>query len=419
MQGKGEGDVARKRGPSGSQVPGAPRRGAGPSTSTRDPSGTAGRASRAPRWLELLAVDPRPWLLDADEPSARWLTRLCLHDGEQPDPAATRRAHHEILGEAGTQALIERLPRWGPSGPAVSSHASPAFAPNLLGLLADLGVVGGQDERIETLLDAMLEHQRPDGRFTAYGSYRQAEDGVWSSLPCDTHAVTEVLIRFGRAADERVRRAVQRVRADLEETPQGLGWRCLTDPAVGFRGPGRVADVCPQTTLQALRVLARASTGEREPDVEAAVRTVLRVWRERGRERPYLFGHGRRFKTIKWPTFWYDVYAVVDTVGRFPAVWSGSDTDPADRRALAELAACMLAYNVATDGRVTPRSCYRGFERYSFGQKRRPSPFATARVLLVLRRLENVADDIAAVNVTTLASSKGGGGTALPPRARA
>ena len=52
----------------------------------------------------------------------------------------------------------------------------------------------------------------------------------------------------------------------------------------------------------------------------------------------------------------------------------------------------------------------------SLGQKKRPSPFATAHLCAVLRRFEDLADDIAAVDVTLLTSSKGGTGLALPPR---
>jgi len=34
---------------------------------------------------------------------------------------------------------------------------------------------------------------------------------------------------------------------------------------------------------------------------------------------------------------------------------------------------------------VTPRSCFKGFEAYSFGQKKVPSPWATARSCGILR----------------------------------
>ncbi|MGA3057713.1 MAG: hypothetical protein ABSE70_06715 [Candidatus Limnocylindrales bacterium] len=109
---------------------------------------------------------------------------------------------------------------------------------------------------------------------------------------------------------------------------------------------------------------------------------------------------------------------VLDTIGRYPELWRADSpaADPGDRRAVAEPAACLIAYNLGPDGRVTPRSCYRGFEELSFGQKKRPSPFATARVLAVLRRFEDLAAEIEAVDVLRLGSSKGGSGTATAPR---
>jgi len=89
---------------------------------------------------------------------------------------------------------------------------------------------------------------------------------------------------------------------------------------------------------------------------------------------------------------------VLDTLTRIPEMWSGDGARPEVRTALAELAACMIAANVDEHGVVTPRSCYRGFEAFSFGQKKRPSPFATARVAVVLRRLGDLAETVAAID---------------------
>ena len=128
-----------------------------------------------------------------------------------------------------------------------------------------------------------------------------------------------------------------------------------------------------------------------------------------------MFGHGMAFKTVKWPPFWYRVDALLDALGRYPALWQGPAADPGDRRALAELAACLIRYNTTTQGRVIPHSAYRGFETFSFGQKKHPSPYATARLLAILHRLDDLAPGALAVDVTALTSSKGGTGHALPP----
>jgi len=137
-----------------------------------------------------------------------------------------------------------------------------------------------------------------------------------------------------------------------------------------------------------------------------------------------MFGHGVAFKTVKWPPFWYGILGMLDALGHHPALWRGDDDpsdgphDPADRRALAELLACLVAYNVDPDGTVTPRSCYRGFEGFSFGQKKRPSPYATARLLAALRPFDDLAAEAQEVDVPALSSSKGGTGQAVPPKGR-
>ena len=110
------------------------------------------------------------------------------------------------------------------------------------------------------------------------------------------------------------------------------------------------------------------------------------------------------------------MHAVLDAVAGYPEIWADAAPGSPDRRAVAEMAACLIAYNFGPDGKVTPKSCYKGFESFSFGQKKRPSPFATARLASVLRRFEPLAGDIQAVDIRTLASSKGGSGTPVPPR---
>jgi hypothetical protein len=69
------------------------------------------------------------------------------------------------------------------------------------------------------------------------------------------------------------------------------------------------------------------------------------------------------------------------------------------------------------DGWVVPRSVYQGFGTFSFGRKRRPSPLATALLLAVLHRIDDLAGLAGAVDVSALASSKAGRGHSLPPPA--
>lgn len=364
-------------------------------------------------WGHLLGSDPVRWLLDCDEPAARWVALTALLDRRPGDPEV-QAARQAVLADPATTELVARLPDWT-AGERLSGHNSPSFAPNLLNLLADMGVAAGDFDVIERLLDAMLAHQEPSGRFPSYAAIRGTEDPVWGVLLCDSHAVLEVLVRFGREHDPRVQAGLERMAADVTGTAQGSAWPCLPHSASGWRGPGRKNDFCPMVTLQALRTFARLRTPLQPGRLPAVARVSLRAWRVRAMEKPYMFGHGRQFKTVKWPPTWYGAYTMLDTLGRYPALWRGDDHDPADASALAELAACLVSYNVSADGTVTPRSTYRRFETFSFGQKKQPSPLATALLLAVLHRLDDLAPAVAAVDVRALASSKGGRGIAVPP----
>jgi hypothetical protein len=370
-------------------------------------------------WEAFGVTDPRPWLLTCDEPAARWATLTRVLDRPADDREVVE-THQAVLADEATRALLDRIPDWT-AGDKLSGHDSPKFAPNLVGLLADHGIGVADDPRIGRLLDQMLDHQDDDGRFPSYASGRMSEKLAWGALLCDSHAVLEVLVRAGLSDHPKVRIGLDRLAADLTEVAQGRAWPCLPHSVTGFRGPGRRGDFCPQVTLEGLRVFAglpesarRGGPTTSEELVEVA-QVSLRAWRERATEKPYMFGHGKAFKTVKWPPTWYSVFAVLDALGRYPALWRGGQADPADRAALAELAACLIRYNMRPDGTVTPRSAFRGFESFSLGQKKRPSAFATAQVLTVLHRVDDLAIEAAAVDVTALGSSKGGTGTARPP----
>jgi hypothetical protein len=363
-------------------------------------------------WVGLLAADRRPWLAASDEASARWLTLTALLDRPEHAPEVTAE-RQEVVADPRVQRLIARLPRWGDAS-SVNAVENANYLPRLLQLLADLGVRAGDDPRIEAALDDLQAHQFDDGRFAAFGRAPGKDQPLWHSMPCANHAITEALVRYGCGDRPPVSRALERIAADLHATRQGPGWTCIPDPDVGWRGPGRKGDVCPQVTLEALRIFSRLPPSERPDGLDEVAATMPGVWRRRGVEQPYSFGHGIRFKQVKWPPTWYGAYWMLDTLGRYPDRWHHASSQ--DRRSLAELVACLIAYNLSSDGSVTPKSVYRGFEEFSFGQKKQPSPIATALLLCLVRRFTDLTDDVAKVDITRLASSKGGTGTPRPPQ---
>jgi hypothetical protein len=332
-------------------------------------------------WLDLLPADPRPALLEANEPSARYVT-LTNVLGVPENDAEVRAARAAVLADPGIRALVHRLPAWE-QGLQFGGHNSPAFPPNLLRLLYLLGVRAGDFPSIERVLDRMLRHQADDGRFLTPGAAAGGA-ATWASLPCDHFAILEVLLLFGRGDAPQVASGLARVRETLAETAQGAGWLCVPDPVAKWRGPGRKNDVCLQVTIEALRLAALVPASARPRRIADAARTVLLAWRRRRVEKPYFFGHGRRFVDGKWPPTWYDAAAVLEAMAGYPSAWKSAKAAAEDRTSVAEIVRA-LASTFGSDAMLTPRSCYKGFEAYSFGQKKVPSPWATARQCGILR----------------------------------
>jgi hypothetical protein len=314
-------------------------------------------------WLDLLPADPRPALLESTEPSARFVALTEVLGLPQSDPAV-RAARAAVVADPGIRALVDRIQPWKP-GLTFGGHNSPAFPPNLLRLLHGLGVRAGDFPAIERILDAMLRHQADDGRFLTPGG-TTGKDAAWASLPCDHFAILETLLLFGRHDAPQVAAGLARIRDTFEGTTQGPGWRCIPDPVATWR------------------VFALVPAASRPRGIADAARTVLRAWRTRKKEKPYFFGHGPRFVEGKWPPTWYDASAVLEALSEYPAVWKSKSAASENRESVAQISRA-LASTFGPDGMVTPRSCYKGFETYPFGQKKAPSPWATARLCGILR----------------------------------
>ncbi len=300
--------------------------------------------------------------------------------------------------------LLDELAPEPESGGRPHGAGDPTYLPDRLHLLADLGVRGGDDTRVEAALDALVDGLDDTGLLSAGAGSRRRPKPERGALLCDTHIVTDVLCRLGRQDDPRVLSTLERIADSADATPQGRGWRCVPERRILFRGRSSRTDVCPQITLEALRCLAHLDEDSLPAWTVEAARTPLEVWRRRGAERPYDFGHGYQFKTVRWPHLWYDALAVLEAVTLFPEVWRGPDAREEDRRSLAELAACLLAYDF-DEGRVVVDRTYPGYEDFSFGRQGEASPFATAHCLVPLARIVDLAEGIADVEAAALPGS--------------
>jgi hypothetical protein len=171
-------------------------------------------------WSRVLGADPVPWLLASGEPAAVWVARTAVL-GQPADHPEVIAAHAAVRGDPCTAALIAWLPDWT-AGDKLSGHQDPRFAPNQLNLLADMGMTVADDAGIGHLLGQFLAHQDQDGRFMSFGSVRSSEQPVWGALPCDAHAVTEVLVRYGYLRHAALVRPAQRADRSRPRRAEGM-----------------------------------------------------------------------------------------------------------------------------------------------------------------------------------------------------
>jgi hypothetical protein len=77
-----------------------------------------------------------------------------------------------------------------------------------------MGIQAGDFHRIEALLDAMVAHQEPSGRFPSSGVMPGGSEPIWGSLLCDSHPILDVVVRFSRDQQPRVLSGLARMASD-------------------------------------------------------------------------------------------------------------------------------------------------------------------------------------------------------------
>jgi hypothetical protein len=356
-------------------------------------------------WIEVLPSDPRRFLLDSGESFTVYRTLTDLFDLPLDHPDVIR-AKNDMLKDPLVNYLLDNLSDWEKD--LVKAHSKADYLPNQLWLLLDWGVKPEDDKRMQNALDKMLSHQDEDtGQFLAYieayDRKTKTKYPMWSSALCDHNIIVSVLLLAGLEEEERVQLGLKRMNDLLMDTSQGMGWKCEPWLYYKRRGPGRVNDVCPMIVADALRgywVIPE----ENWPDgLIKAGKTLLNCWSNRSEEKPYMFGHGKKFRLPRAPFFWYNIGTVLDAARHYPSLIT--------TQSFRELAAISLL-EFTSQGVFIPKTVYLYFKNYSFGQKKEPSPWMT---LFLSRIYKNAVDSdpefidiVKNIEGTKLKGSKGG-----------
>lgn len=337
------------------------------------------------------------WVLASDEPAARFVARTALLGEADVTPAAASDRQASVATRV-VRDLVDTLPRgWSET---YERRDSPRHPPNVLLVLHDLGVRLGDFPQVDAALEALLESRDRHDRFTGLAAASRAGERLDPAL-CDSHAVVEVALRYGLRADRRVERALEQMLIDMRRSEVGRAWCCDARPRLPVLRR-KECEICPLATVHALRALALLPAAERPALATEAARTLLAVWRQRDSSRPSGFGHGYQFAAVRWPHLWYDALAVIEAVGPYGPVWAEPQRDSDDRRSLAEIVAAFVDSNLDSGGHVVPQRVAPGFQDLSLGRKGERSPLATAIVLVAVRPLKEMAQEIASIEPPVL-----------------
>jgi hypothetical protein len=308
------------------------------------------------------AQAPVDWLLEAGDAWVQYRTRVDLL-GQPESAPEVQAARAAMLNDPRITAMIDSLQDW--PGPPLVSHKKAGHHLHILSFLAEIGL-RASDPGMDTIVGRVLARQSGSGAFQIMTQIKEAYGGTNQPLLswalCDAPLVLWSLCRLGARDDTRVRRAFDHIVALVREN----GWPCATDPALGFRGPGRKSDPCPYANL--ISVKALAAYGADDKVLEPGITALLWHWDVRQHHKPYLFGIGTDFHKPKFPLVWYDILHVVDVLSRLPT----ARADPRYQAILADLMS-----QTDDEGRFTAASMYQDWKEWEFANKRQPSPAIT------------------------------------------
>ena len=315
-----------------------------------------------------------PWLLESTEPWTRYRTRLDLLGLPASHPAVIR-DREQLLGHSLVQGLIEKASSW--PGYALKRHSDAAHPLYAISTLADFGLTR-EDPQLRTTVEKIFHHQSAEGPFQTqlrlYKRFGGLDGEHWSWMSCDAPTLLSSLVAFGFQEDSRIKRAL----AVLLQSVEGNGWRCQAAEELGnFQGPGKREDPCPIANVYALKVLSLLPEEKHREAVKSGVDMLLRHWAEQKDKKYFLFGIGTDFRKIKYPLVWYNILHVVEVLSRF----SFAVSDPRFQEMLSA-----LVMQADETGKYTAGSMYRSWKKWSFADKKAPSPWLTFLILRISKR---------------------------------
>jgi hypothetical protein len=212
-----------------------------------------------------MILSPIPWLLEEDNPSARYFTLVRLLDMSEADPQV-QSARDAIMEGQPVKRILSRQQPGGYWYQPEAYYISTKYKGTVwsLLLLAELGA-DARDERVHNACEFLLTHAR-DPQSGAYAYYGGNHNKV---IPCLTGNLLWSFIRLGYLDDERIRQGLQTTaafqRADDGGSRPPKEWPyTISDKCWGRH-------TCMMGPVKLLKAAAEVPASQRTPEVNAMV----------------------------------------------------------------------------------------------------------------------------------------------------
>ena len=253
----------------------------------------------ASSWRAHLQADPVPWLLEAENPAARYLTLRDILDrpAGDPDLLAAQAAIPDYAPMADLLARQKRDGYWVKRDYYLPKHNGTFW---VLCVLGDLGLTA-EHPQIRQSCNFMFSFQREHGPFCR--RRRVAGKGiVWDGQPgpCTHARIVRFLVQFGYGDDPRLRAAIDWLLAS--QRSDGM-WDCGRPTRPG----------CLRATHDVLRVAAIDARAAADPAIARAAAAVRDLLMGSGMHRYHV---GIPWTTLQWPPFDYSLPTTLHSLAR-------------------------------------------------------------------------------------------------------
>jgi hypothetical protein len=332
-------------------------------------------------WKDQLNGDPLAWLLEADSPGVRYLALRDVLDtpADSPELVEARKAAHTQGPIAAVLAKMDAAGYWSKPGPGyLPKYRSTVWA---IILLAQLGAVAGEDERIGRACGYLLEHAlTAGGQFTISGAPSGTVDCLHGNL-------CAALLDLG-CDDPRLETAFEW----MARTVTGEGVAPLKDKQAAVRfyagkcGPVFACGAnnklpCAWGAVKVMLAFSKLPVERRTPLIQRAIQQGADFLLDGD---PARAGYSNGFSdqpSGNWWKFGFPVFYVTDLLQNVEAlVHLGYADDPRLANALV-----IVREKQDAQGRWALEYDYTGKTWVNFGAKKQPNKWVTLRALQVLK----------------------------------